>query len=112
MPGSTESSISSLGDCEVPANIFRNIKTNYINITLDPHINRQKRNSQVDVVEDEDVSTLRRKVVELEAALAHNQRGGREVDEKDGDGVGVDMISDDCVEVDMTDDSQYGYPGV
>ena len=58
------------------------------------------------------MSTLRRKVVELEAALAHNQRGGREVDDGDGDGVGVDMISDDCVEVDMTDDSQYGYPGV
>ena len=38
------------------------------------------------------MSTLRRKVVELEAALAHNQRGGREVDDGDGDGVGVDMI--------------------
>ena len=70
------------------------------------------KHSQVDVVEDEDVSTLRRKVVELEAALAHNQRGGREVDDGDGDGVGVDMISDDCVEVDMTDDSQYEYLGV
>ena len=31
-------------------------------------------------------------MVELEAALAHNQRGGREVDDGDGDGVGVDMI--------------------
>ena len=30
--------------------------------------------------EEETVATLRRKVVELEAALAHNHRGGREVD--------------------------------
>ena len=30
--------------------------------------------------EEETVATLRRKVVELEAALAHNHRGGREVE--------------------------------
>ena len=30
--------------------------------------------------EEETVATLRRKVVELEAALAHNNRGGREVE--------------------------------
>ena len=30
--------------------------------------------------EEETLATLRRKVVELEAALAHNHRGGREVE--------------------------------
>ena len=36
---------------------------------------------QVDGVEEEEsLATLRRKVVELEAALAHNHRGGREVE--------------------------------
>merc|ERR1719412_482131 len=48
MPGSTESSISSLGDCEV------------------------------DQVEEEEVAALKRKVAELENALAQNHRGGRE----------------------------------
>ena len=35
---------------------------------------------QVDGGEEESVASLRRKVVELEAALAENHRGGREVE--------------------------------
>ena len=34
---------------------------------------------QVDQVEEEEVAALKRKVAELESALAQNHRGGREV---------------------------------
>ena len=75
MPGSTESSISSLGDCEVKYHINVFFKWSLI-IILEIEI---KSWYQVDQVEEEEVTALKRKVAELEIALAQNHRGGREV---------------------------------
>ena len=51
--------------------------TIFLDIINYPH----RQHDQVDGGEDEETAaTLRRKVAELEAALAQNHRGGREVD--------------------------------
>ena len=121
MPGSTESSISSIGDCEVHiaissynftksvvATIISSCQYNHLHnpyyLQKNIHVAKQinitftititilldifdtinyphREHDQVDGGEDEETAaTLRRKVAELEAALAQNHRGGREVD--------------------------------